>query len=118
MLLDLLLELLRINFLRCALRFYFRMIFTEAGIQKQRFLRDGFLIIRQNFLQREVGNVERRQHPHELFALKFLDLFELALERRHFRLGIVHFDLLLAYDVIDRRLRVFRPFGVKIDNVF
>ena len=69
-------------------------------------------------MQSGVLNIERRQHPHQVFAFEFLDLSQLAGKRRDFGFGVVHFGFLLHHHAVDRGLTVFCAFGVKIDNVF
>src|SRR5882762_7332521 len=115
---DLLLELTGVNLAGGAERFDLRMIFAEAGIQEQRFLRDCLLIVGENFLHGWILNIESRQHSHQIIALEVLDLRQPARKRRDLGLGVVHFLLLSEDDVVDRRLSVFGSFGVKIDNVF
>ena len=109
---DLLLELFRINFLLRAQRFDLGMVFTQPGIEQQRLLCDGVLIIGQNFLNRRILNVERGHHPHEIFALELFNLLELGGESGDLGFRVVHFAFLFHHDVVDRSLRVFGSFGI------
>ena len=115
---DLLLELADVNLLGRAERFHFRMVFAEAGIQELRFLRDRLLIVRQNFLNRRILDVQGRHHPHQIFALELLDLLQLRLkdQRPWFRRRSLRSSCLMTM-VLTGAWRVLRAFRIQIDDV-
>ena len=79
---DLLLELLGVNVATGLERFDFGVVFAQAGIQEQGFLRDRFLIDRQNLQHGRILDIQGRQHSHQVLAFDVLDLLQLRGENR------------------------------------
>src|SRR5215467_2417724 len=115
---DLLFQLPDVDISSCAHCLYFGVVFAEAGTQKEGLLRNRILVAGQDFLERRVLNVEYGEHAHQIFAFKLLDLIQLAGKGRNLGLGVVDLRLLFHDDAVNRRLRVFRSFWIKIDNLF